>query len=71
MNANRTGWVVIARDGDNDEFPRRFAVHIANVDAAVMAIARIVPEQACLPERALSLQELREMKINTGEYKQL
>jgi hypothetical protein len=29
-----TGWVVIARDGDNDESPRHFAVHIANVDAA-------------------------------------
>jgi hypothetical protein len=71
MENDHPGWIVIVRDGDDDEFPRRFAVYITDPEKAVWGIAELVLEQSCLRERPMTIEELDELGLKPGEWKQL
>jgi hypothetical protein len=71
MDTGRAGWIVVARAGDTERSPKRFVVHISNVDEAVMLIAKLLPKSACSPERMLSPKDVRNFNLRPGAYKQL
>jgi hypothetical protein len=70
-SANHPGWIVMARDGARDAFPRRFAVCISDEEAAVLEIAQRIPEQSCLSERPITAAEMVKFCLKPGEYIQL
>jgi len=65
------GWIVIARDSNNDELPRRFAVCISDESDAVAAVSQRVLEQSCASERPMTAEELASFGLKVGEYIQL
>jgi hypothetical protein len=65
------GWIVIARDSNNDELPRRFVVCISDENDAVAAVSQRVPEQSCVSERPMTAKELASFRLKVGEYVQL
>jgi hypothetical protein len=71
MDRDHRGWIVVARDKDNDEFARRFVVNVSNPDAATMLVAQMVPEKSCLPERPIDAERVSELGLKPGEYKEL
>jgi len=71
MENNHPGWVVIARDCDDDECSRRFAVYVSDSEKAVWGIAELVPEQSCLPDRPMTTEELDDLGLKPGEWKEL
>jgi hypothetical protein len=71
MANDHPGWIVIVRDCDDDEFPRRFAVYVSDSEKAVWGIAELVPEQSCLPDRPMTTEELDDLGLKPGEWKEL
>jgi hypothetical protein len=71
MDQDHPGWIIIARDSDNDEFPRRFAVHISDEDDAVVAVSKIAPEPSCFVGRPMTAEEIANLGLKPGECRQL
>jgi hypothetical protein len=64
---DHAGWIITARDSDNDEFPRRFAVCISDQEDAVAAISQRL-ERRCFAERPMTTEELANFGLRSGEY---
>ena len=70
MKPEVLGYLVVARDSEHDEFPRRFAVRISNIDDAVLKVAETVPEKNCEAERPLSDAEIHKLRLKVGQVVQ-
>jgi hypothetical protein len=65
---DHVGWIIAARDSDDDEFPRRFAVCISGQEDAAAAISQRLPEKNCFAERPMTTEELANLGLRSGEY---
>jgi hypothetical protein len=71
MDQDQPGWIVVARDSDNDEFERHFAVHISDEDDAIVAELKIAPEQSCFALRPLTADEIANLGLIPDEVRAL